>query len=371
MSIRIRLSAIVLAAPLALLSMQAAQAQQPKFTYDGPVITLRLSHFAPENHPMSKAVSKKWIEMIETESNGKIEIKAYYSGVLHSAKDGFKATVNDITDITPAYTNYQPGSFHLTHVLDLPFAFPSAAVAVKVAEELYPKYFKKEYEAMGVLLANYNANGSYNFFTKKPVVKLEDAKGMKIRSAGGESSEILSALGTVPVAVPAPEAYNAFQRGVVDGVAFYNTGAVGYRIDELATSMTELGLNNPANAWALNRKTWDGMPPEVKRFMYNMQRRLSMMYGIEFDRQDILSRKSFIDRGMKIQTLPPAELARWKQAVDPLWQKFIDENEAKGRPARQLVADLRALSTKYEKWTPEQFMKDVTDNPVRGIIDGM
>ena len=59
MSIRTRLSAIVLAAPLALLSMQAAQAQQPKFTYDGPVITLRLSHFAPENHPMSKAVSSR------------------------------------------------------------------------------------------------------------------------------------------------------------------------------------------------------------------------------------------------------------------------------------------------------------------------
>lgn len=73
---------------------------------------------------------------------------------------------------------------------------------------------------------------------------------------------------------------------------------------------------------------------------------------------------------MKIQTLPPQEMARWQAAVDPLWQKFIDENEAAGRPAKALVADLRALSKKYAGWTPEQLMKEVTEHPVHGIIDG-
>ncbi len=344
---------------------------QDKFTYSGPVITLRHSHFAPASHPMSKAVGDKWVEMVEKESNGKLVIKRFYSSVLHGARDGFKATVNDITDFTPAYVDYQPGSFHLLHVLDLPFAFPNAMVAAKVAEDLYPKYFKKEYEAMGVLLANLNANGSYNIFSHKPITKLEEMKGMKVRSAGGVSSDILKSLGAVPVSVPVTDAYNAFQRGVVDGVSLYNTGAVGYRIDELAQDMTELGLNNPSNAWAFNKKTWDALPPEVRRFMYGMQRRLSMMYGIEFDRQDILSRKKFVDLGMKIHTLAPQELARWKAAIDPLWEKFITDNEAEGRPARALVADLRAGVKKYEGWTAEQFMKEVTERPARGLIDGI
>jgi TRAP-type C4-dicarboxylate transport system substrate-binding protein len=348
-------------------STQAAE----KFSYDGPTITVRYSHFAPATHPMSKAVSHKWIEMVEKESNGKIKIEPYLGGVLHSAKDGFKATVNDITDLTPAYTMYQAGSFHLAHVLDLPFAFPSAAVAAKVAEELYPKYFKKEYEAMGVYLANYNANGIYNLFSKKPIAKLEDLKGMKIRAAGGTPSKIIKSLGAVPVAVPVPEAYNAFQRGVVDGVAIYDTGAIAYRIHELATHMTEAKMNNPANAWAYNRKSWDAYPPEVKRFMYNMQRRLSIMYGIEFDRQDAISRPLLEAKGIKIIKLSPEETARWKAAAEPLWEEFIQENEAKGLPARQLVADLRALAKKYESWTPEQLMKEATEHPVKGIIDGM
>ena len=365
----LRIRNLIVTAGLTIVTMAASAATT--LDYDGPTITLRLSHFAPANHPMSKAVSHKWIEMVEKESGGKIKFQTFYGGVLHSAKDGFKAAVNDITDITPAYVNYQPGSFHLLHVLDLPFAFPSAAVAAKVAEELYPKYFKKEYEAMGVVMANINANGSYNLFTKVPVRTLEEAKGLKIRSAGGESSDILKALGMVPVSVPAPEAYTAFQRGVVDGVAFYNTGAIAYRVSELAKSMTEVKLNNPSNSWAFNRKTWESMPKPVQRYLYGMMRRLSMMYGIEFDDQDVLSRKKFVDSGMLIQQLPPAELARWKAAVEPLWQKFIDENEAAGRPARALVADLRSLVQKYEGWSDKQLMKSVTEDPVHGLADGM
>lgn len=349
------------------LSASAAE----KFTYNGPPITLRYSHFAPETHPMTKAVSKPWLEMVEKESNGKIKVQTYLGGVLHSAKDGFKAAVNDITDLTPAYTMYQAGSFHLAHVLDLPFAFPNSMVAVKVAEELYPKYFKKEFEAMGVYLANYNANGAYNLFLKKQVATLEDLKGMKIRAAGGMPSRIIKSLGAVPVSVPAPEAYNAFQRGVVDGVAFYDTGAIAYRVHELTTNLTEVSMNTPANSWAFNKKTFDSYPPEVKRFLYNMQRRLSMMYGIEFHRQDQLSRPILEARGIKVTKLSQQELARWKAAVEPLWEEFIKENEAKGLPARALVKDLHTLSAKYSSWTPEQFMKDVTENPVRGIIDGL
>lgn len=342
-----------------------------KLEYDGPPIKLRLSHFAPATHPLSNATSIRWADQITKETGGKITIEKYYGGVLHAAKDGFKAAVNDITDITPAYVMYQPKSFDLAHVLDLPFAFPNTAVAVKVAEELYPKYFKKEYEAMGVYMANFNANGAYNLFSKRAVTKLEDIKGMKLRSAGGISSKMLKALGAVPTSVPAPEAYNAFQRGVVDGVVFYNTGAIGYRVHELATDMTELGLNHPANAWAWNRKTWDNLPPEVKKYMYLKMRQLSMLYGIEFDRHDIISRQKFVDQGMRIHQLDPKEMERWRAAVEPLWEEFIQENEAKGLPARQLVADLRALVEKYETWTTEQLMKEVVENPVRGIIDGM
>ncbi|KRB70645.1 TRAP transporter substrate-binding protein [Noviherbaspirillum sp. Root189] len=342
-----------------------------KFTYDGPVITVRLSHSAPATFPTIKSTLDPWVKMVEQESNGKIRVEKYYGGVLHSAKDGFKAAVNDITDFTPAYTMYQAGSFQLHHVLGLPFAFPNAAVASRVAEELYPKYFKKEYEAMGVYLANYSVTGAYNLFTRKPVRTLEDVKGMKIRASGGSGTTMVKALGAVPVSTPATESYAAFQRGMVDGVAFYDTGAIGYRVHEVSKYMTDLKLNNSPLAYAFNKKSFDSYPPEVKRFMYRMLRRLNQMSGNEFDRYDSLSRKTIEESGVKVIHPSPEELERWKKAVEPMWEDFIRENEAKGLPARQLVSDLRSLTRKYSTWTPEQLMQAAIDDPVKGIIDGM
>ena len=74
---------------------------------------------------------------------------------------------------------------------------------------------------------------------------------------------------------------------------------------------------------------------------------------------------------MEIITLPPEEHKRWKNAVQPLWDKFVSENEAKGLPAKKLVEDLRSRSEKYSTLTPDQIWEKVNKQPTRGIIDGM
>jgi TRAP-type C4-dicarboxylate transport system substrate-binding protein len=340
-----------------------------EITYSGPPITLRISHFAPDTHKIMRAAFDPWIAMVEKESKGKIVVQKYFGGVLVAAKDGFKACIADIIDIAPAYTMYQAGSFQLCNGVDLPFAFPNSAVASLVDEELYPKYFKKEYEKMGVYLSNYHSNGAYNLITsKKAVRKLEDLKGMKIRSSGGTSSKMLKRLGAVPVSLPASEAYSAFQRGIVDGVCFYDAGIVSYRVHEIGQYLTEVKLNTPANSLALNRKFFDNLPPDLKRFMYNMQRRLSQMAGQAYDNEDVLNRKVITDRGIEVIHLSPQELEKWKHAVEPLYEEFIKENE--GLPAREMVNEMRALSQKYSSWTQEQLMKEVLEHPVRGIVDG-
>jgi TRAP-type C4-dicarboxylate transport system substrate-binding protein len=309
--------------------------------------------------------------MVEKETGGKIIIQLYLGGVLHGAKDGFKACVSDITDIAPAYTMYQAGSFHLPHVLDLPFAFSSSSLASKVNEQLYPKYFKPEFEKMGVYLANYMANGAYNLISKKPVRKLEDLKGIKIRSAGGISSKIIKKLGAVPVQVPANEQYQAFQRGIVDSVLFYDAGIVSYRLHEVGKYLTPIKVNVTASSYALNRKTFDLLPPDLKRAFYNLQRRFTQMSGEGIDAEDAAARKLMIQSGIEVIPLSLQELERWQAALEPLWDEFIAENEALGLPARELVKELRSRSQKYSSWTPEQLMKEVIEHPVPGIIGGM
>ena len=340
-------------------------------TYTGPPITIRYSFFGPATHVSSAGAIIPWANLVEKESKGKIVFKFYWNGVLHGSRDGFKACVADITDMTPAFALWQAASFKLLHVLDLPFAFPNGFVGSRVAEELYPKYFKREYEKMGVYLAVGATTGGYNIISKKPIQKLEDLKGIKIRSSGGSASKIIKKLGAVPVATTPNEAYEAFQRGIVDAVLQYDSGIVSYKVHELGKYLTEVKINTNANQMAFNRKTFDNLPKGVKRTFYNQLRRLSPILGEAYEGGDAADRSIIVKSGVKVITLPPEELTRWKDAVEPLWEEFIAENEAPGLPAKQLVQDLRSLTKKYSSWTKEQFMKEAIEHPLGGIIDGM
>jgi TRAP-type C4-dicarboxylate transport system substrate-binding protein len=342
-----------------------------EITYTGPPLTIRFSSHVSDTHLVWQRATIPWMRLVEKESKGKLIIKPYTSGALHGAKDGFKACVADITDTTHGYPLWQPASFDLFHVLDLPFAFPNVYVSALVSEELYPKYLKKEYEKMGVYLANCHTISPYHLLSKKPIRKIEDLKGMKVRSGGGSVAEMVRRLGAVPVLITTAEVYSAFQRGTVDAVLLYDSGFTSFRLHEIGKYRTVLGLNLAATPYCLNRKTFDGLPKDLKRLFYNLERINSQMAAEGYDYADKQALDIMRKAGIETIVLPPAELGRWKTAVEFLWEEFISKNEAKGLPAKELVNNLRTLSAKYFTWTPDQIMMHVKENPIPGIIDGM
>jgi len=340
-------------------------------TYTGPKITFRFSSHIPSTNKIFKDTMAPWVQRLKETSNNKLDVKFYMGGVLNGPKDGFKACVSNIADIAHGYPQYAPGSFHLCHALELPFAFPNAYVASFVAEALYAKYFKAEYENMGVYLGNYNATPVYNILSKKPIRKLKDLKGLKIRSAGGLATEIVKSLGGVPVFITTAEIYSAFQRGIIDAVLLHDVGILAYRLYEVGKYKTEVGLNLVGTPYCLNRKTFDRLPPDLKKVFYDNLRVLSQLSAHGYMSGDEYARKVMEKAGVETITLATDEFARWRSAVKPIWEQFIAENEARGLPARQLTKDMTALAEKYGDWTREQFMEQVVQNPLSGIIDGM
>jgi TRAP-type C4-dicarboxylate transport system substrate-binding protein len=285
-----------------------------------------------------------WVRRLRETSNQKLDIKFYMGGVLNGPKDGFKACVSNIADIAHGYPQYAPGSFHLSHALELPFIFQNAYAASFVAESLYVKYFKSEYENMGVYLANYNATPPYNILSKKPIRTLEDVKGLKIRSAGGLATEIVKKLGGVPVFITTAEVYSAFQRGIVDAVLLHDVGILAYRLYEVGKYKTNLGLNLFGTPYCLNRKTFDSLPPDLKKVFYDNLRVLSQLSAKGYMRGDEYARTVMEKTGVETITLSADEFARWRSAVQPIWEEFIADNEARGLPARQLTKDLKILA---------------------------
>lgn len=332
-------------------------------------VEFRFSGYYPESYPVYKEGFKKWEELVEKESNGKIVFKNFLNGVLHTAKHGFRATMTDICDLTHAYPGYQPASFDLAHINDLPFAVSSQHGGVLAMETLYPKYFKQEYEKMGVLLGCWVTTSEYNLITKKPVRSLDDLKGMKIRSFGGLCSTTLEHLGAVPVMVQSSESYPAFQNGVVDAVLYPDSSMVSYRLYEVGKYHTRIGLTRMGVPYALSPKFFERLSPDMKKYMYAKLRQASQMAAVSYEIDDIAARKVLKENGVEMIVLPPAEMERFKKAVEPVWENFVKVNEAKGLPARQLVKELRELDAKYSAMTQAEVFELVTKTPLLGIID--
>lgn len=331
------------------------------------VITLRFSsHMSPTNRQVSDVI-KPYAKIVEEASGGRLKVKVFAGGVLHGPNDGFKACATDITDFTHGYPAYVPGNFHLNHGPGLPFLFPNAYAGSLATEEVYPKYLKKEYEAMGVYLMAFPATSNYQILTKSKAVRsLEDMKGLKIRSPGGPANDLLTALGAAPVSIPAVEAYTGLQTGLIDGVLTNPVDIISNRLYEIAKHLTKVDASSVAIATCMNKKTYNALPKDLRLIVYNSNRKYPQLMA-KVNEEGVMD--SLAKYGVGLIDLSDKEKMRFREAVRKLGDKFIETNEAKGLPAREFMKELHAATKKYEKWTPEQIWEQVSKHPVQGIND--
>ena len=336
----------------------------------GDTILLRYTAHVPNSHGLYAKVFVPWSAMVTERTGGRIRWEHYVDALLHGALDGFKAVAAGVTDYTHAYATYQPGSFHLTHGLQLPFLFPNPSVAALVSEELYPEYLKTEYERMVGYLAHCDSTSAYDIISKTPIRSPSDIRGLKVRATGGLTAEIIRQVGAVPVVMAAAETYTAFQRGILDAVALGGPDMAAYRLHETGNYFTRVGLTHTVLQYCLSPRTFDGLPDDLRVDLYNLFRLRGQVAHRNYYGGEALGRaiETLAAGGVEVIELTPTERQEWIDAILPLEQRFIEENESRGLPAGDFVREARARAAVYDGWTDQQLWDHVLERPVQGII---
>jgi TRAP-type C4-dicarboxylate transport system substrate-binding protein len=334
-------------------------------------IALRYTSHVPRSHGLYRHAFVPFSEIVERETDGQVRLDPFMDGLLHGPLGGFKACVTGITDYTHGYATYQPGSFDLTHALQLPFFFSRPQVAALVTEELYPRYLKEEYERLGVYLAHCDATTPYDIISTRPIERLEDVRGIKVRVTGGLTEAVFRELGAIPVVMAAAETYLAFQRGIIDAVALGVPDIAGYRLFEVGKYLTPVHINVTVLQYCLNRRSFEALPDSLRRQLYALFRvrgQIAVQNYYGGPRADA-ALDELQNRGVQVLEMTDSDLAEWRAAAAPLSERFLDEQEAAGRPARAFAADMARLAARYDQWTDAEIMDRVRTNPVQGIID--
>ncbi len=304
-------------------------------------VELTYSIFFPPSHAQCKA-AVSWAEEIEKRSGGKIKINVFPGGTLTKANECYDGVVQGISDLGMSCFAYTRGRFPVMEACDLPLGYPDGITATRVANEFFRQV--KPAELADVKVLYLHAHGPGLLHTQKPVNRLEDLKGMKIRSTG-LSAKVVEALGGIPVAMPQSGTYEALQKGVVEGTFAPIETLKGWKQAEVVDCTTDchtIGYTTTMFV-VMNKAKWEALPEDVRVLMDAVSAEWEKVHGEIWDEADTKGRAYTVELENKIIDLDAAESARWKAAVQRVIDGYVSVAKAKDIAADDNVELLRSL----------------------------
>jgi TRAP-type C4-dicarboxylate transport system substrate-binding protein len=298
-------------------------------------IKLNYSNFFPAPHKNS-IIADQWCKEVEKRTNGRVKVTYFPGGTLIPAAQTYDGVVKGIADIGFSVLGYTRGKFPMMAVIDLPLGYKSGTQATALINAYYKKFKPKELDEVQVMYLH--GHGPALIHTKKPVYKLEDLKGMKIR-AQGTVVPIVQALGAAPVGATMPETYDALRTGVVEGSVAPYEALQGFKWGEVVSATTEsYSCAYSAGMFiVMNKAKWNSLPPDIQKIIEQINEEWSVKQGKTWDEIDKAGQDFVVKRGNKIIKLSTEESARWAAAVKPVIDEYVAGLKAKGLPGDEAL----------------------------------
>jgi TRAP-type C4-dicarboxylate transport system substrate-binding protein len=281
-------------------------------------------------------LATEWAKEIEKRTDGRVQITMFYGGTLTPADKCYDGVAKGISDVGMSCFSYTMGKFPLTEVADLPLGSKSGWAATKLINEYYYKFKPKEIDEVKVMYLHGHGPGILH--TKKPVYKLEDLKGMKIRCTG-MAAKIVTALGGAPVAMPMGETYDALSRGVVEGSMAPQEALQGWKWGEVVKFTTENYGSSYSTGFfvVMNKEKWSALPPDIQKIIEKVNEEWIEKQGKLWDEIEKAGRDFTLKLGNKIIPLSQDEDWRWTKAVKPIFDDYVKRMKEKGLPGEEAL----------------------------------
>jgi tripartite ATP-independent transporter DctP family solute receptor len=287
--------------------------------------TLRFSHVQPKESHMGVGV-QKFADLVAAKSGKKITVKVFAAGTLGGDIQTVSALQGGTIDLTTMPPGLLVGLNKEFGVFDLPFLFNDFAEADAVLDG---PFGKKMIERMpqGLVGLAYWDHGFRNLSnSKRPIAKLEDISGLKLRALQAPMViDSFTALGANAVPLPFTELYTAMETRAVDGqdnpIVAFETNKF-YEVQKHLS--TTRHIYNPLLVM-MSKKSWDSLSPAEQKIVTDaavetrdFQRKISR----EMETKAIETMKK---HGTTLTEISAAERARMREKTKPVADKYTAE----------------------------------------------
>jgi TRAP-type mannitol/chloroaromatic compound transport system substrate-binding protein len=337
-----RLFCVILIGFLMVFTAGVAFAQKPaKQTAPQPadqkVYKWKFQSHWPAGSASFKPLKDYFDQKLTKMTNGRLQITLHPAGSLVQAKDIFDAARQGTIEGATAAPIYWMSIVPLAAVAaNCPMTFRNAN------EGLY-FHFKLGFEQM---LKDAHAKHNLLYYTekiyptamigRKPIRKIEDFNGYKIRSSGA-IAEMLKELGAVPTLIPGEELYLALQTGVIDGAHWGAAGgALTMKLCEVAKYYIQPDLAMAGtDVIVINKDAFNALPKDLQKILDKALKERVYQRTKEYVGDERKALKTMIkDYKVEVCTLNPADQKIMMAAAMKQWDKVAakdaDSNKAIG-----------------------------------------
>jgi len=319
-------------------------------------ITLKLHHLLPPQAPAHSQMLAPWAQDVEKAAGGKVKIELYPAMALGGKPPELINQVRDgVVDIIWTVNGYTPSLFPRSEVFELPFVHTNNVVATNLAmrDMFLNGAIAEDFKSVKVMFLHVHA-GQAIHMADKEVRKPDDLKGLKMRIPTRTGAWIIEALGAAPAAMPVPALPQALQKKVVDGAFIPWEIIPSLKLQEVTKFQIEgqnrVRFGTTTFQVSMNPGTWAKLPPDVqKAFDANNGEARVRAVGKVWTDSEAGGLALAMKAGNKHIELTDAELALFKQKLEPVVQRWINEVKTVGVDGQALVNQARALIAKYSK----------------------
>jgi len=291
----------------------------------GEPYVIKFPHVVAPATPKGQ-MAQRFKDLAEQRFPGRVRVEVYPSAQLMEDAESIEALAFGEVQMIAASVSVYDRLTQKFQLFDLPFLFPDLAAVERFQASPAGRELLTALVDNGILGLQFWHNGMKQFTGPRPLIKPEDARGLKFRVMASDILQAeIEAIGGSPQKMAFGEVFQALQTGTVDAQENTWSNIYSSKFYEVQPYMTESNHGYIGYYLAVNAAFWKSLPDDLRAGLEATAAEVTQWGNSRSEEINQEDKQRIIDSGRsELTVLTPQQLEAWQAAMRPVWDEFRD-----------------------------------------------
>jgi tripartite ATP-independent transporter DctP family solute receptor len=267
---------------------------------------------------------EKFAEIVQAKSGGKIKVNLFPGGTLGSDQANVSAIQGGTLEMASMNSGIFANQVKEFAIYDFPFMFQNEKEADFIVDGPFGKNLHNKLQDKGIVGLAYFELGFRNITnSKRPVNKVEDLEGLKLRVIPNPINvDWVRALGANPTPLPFPEVYAALEQKAIDGQENPVTVINANKFFEVQKHVVLSNHQYNPQSVVISKKFWDGLDAAQKKIVGDAALEAAKYQRAQARAQVANALDNMKKNGMQVTEFSAAEVSKLRDKLRPVTAKY-------------------------------------------------